>query len=105
MPAQSIDTGTPDLLASLEDGVLTLTMNRPEARNAMSRAMNQALAEQLAAAELDNAVKCIVLTGAGKGFCAGGDVKGMAARGDGTVGENTIDGAIHRQRGSSLESD
>ncbi|MBP8310064.1 MAG: enoyl-CoA hydratase [Burkholderiaceae bacterium] len=98
MAAQSIDTGTTDLLASLDEGVLTLTMNRPEARNAMSRAMNQALAEQLAAAELDNAVKCIVLTGAGKGFCAGGDVKGMAARGDGTVGENTIDGAIHRQR-------
>jgi 2-(1,2-epoxy-1,2-dihydrophenyl)acetyl-CoA isomerase len=39
-----------------------------------------------------------VLTGAGKGFCAGGDVKGMASRGDGTVGDNTIDGAIHRQR-------
>jgi len=39
-----------------------------------------------------------VLTGAGKGFCAGGDVKGMAASGDGTVGENTIDSAIHRQR-------
>jgi 2-(1,2-epoxy-1,2-dihydrophenyl)acetyl-CoA isomerase len=38
------------------------------------------------------------LTGAGKGFCAGGDVKGMAASGDGTVGSNTIDGAIHRQR-------
>ncbi|HPU52368.1 MAG TPA: enoyl-CoA hydratase [Burkholderiaceae bacterium] len=98
MPAQSIDTGTTDLLASLDEGVLTLTLNRPEARNAMSRAMNQALAEQLAAAELDNAVKCIVLTGAGKGFCAGGDVKGMAARGDGTVGDNTIDAAIHRQR-------
>jgi 2-(1,2-epoxy-1,2-dihydrophenyl)acetyl-CoA isomerase len=43
-------------------------------------------------------VKCVVLTGAGKGFCAGGDVKGMAASGDGTVGDNTIDGAIHRQR-------
>jgi 2-(1,2-epoxy-1,2-dihydrophenyl)acetyl-CoA isomerase len=42
--------------------------------------------------------RCIVLTGAGKGFCAGGDVKGMAAAGDGTVGNNTIDGAIHRQR-------
>ena len=39
-----------------------------------------------------------MLTGAGKGFCAGGDVKGMAASGDGTVGNNTIDGAIHRQR-------
>lgn len=98
MASQSIDTGTTDLLASLDEGVLTLTLNRPEARNAMSRAMTQALSDQLASAELDTAVKCIVLTGAGKGFCAGGDVKGMAARGDGTVGENTIDGAIHRQR-------
>ena len=93
-----LDTGTQDLLASLDDGVLTLTLNRPDARNAMSREMTAALAAQLAAAELDAAVKVIVLTGAGKGFCAGGDVKGMAARGDGTVGDNTIDGAIHRQR-------
>ena len=94
----TIDTGTPDLLASLDEGVLTLTMNRPEARNAMSASMNQALQQQLASAELDPAVKCIVLTGAGKGFCAGGDVKGMAARGDGTVGAQTIDEAIARQR-------
>ncbi|HUA35504.1 MAG TPA: enoyl-CoA hydratase [Candidatus Binataceae bacterium] len=98
MSSDSIDTGTNDLLASLDNHVLTLTLNRPEARNAMSGAMTSALAEQLAKAELDPAVKCIVLTGAGKGFCAGGDVKGMAARGDGTVGDNTIDGAIHRQR-------
>jgi len=98
MSATSIDTGTTDLLASLDEGVLTLTLNRPEARNAMSGAMTAALAQQLAAAELDSLVKCVVLTGAGRGFCAGGDVKGMAARGDGTVGENTIDGAIHRQR-------
>jgi 2-(1,2-epoxy-1,2-dihydrophenyl)acetyl-CoA isomerase len=98
MPSKLIDTGTQDLLASLDAGVLTLTLNRPEARNAMSREMNTALASQLALAELDAEVKCIVLTGAGKGFCAGGDVKGMAARGDGTVGDNTIDGAIHKQR-------
>ena len=98
METRVIDTGTMDLLASLDAGVLTLTMNRPEARNALTRAMTGALGTQLAAAELDNAVKCIVLTGAGKGFCAGGDVKGMAASGDGTVGSNTIDGAIHRQR-------
>jgi 2-(1,2-epoxy-1,2-dihydrophenyl)acetyl-CoA isomerase len=98
MTQSQIDTGTSDLLASLDTGVLTLTLNRPDARNAMSRAMTQALADQLAAAELDPAVRCIVLTGAGKGFCAGGDVKGMAAAGDGTVGNNTIDGAIHRQR-------
>lgn len=93
-----IDTGTPHLLASLDEGVLTLTLNRPEARNAMSLAMNQALEAQLAAAELDTRVRCIVLTGAGQGFCAGGDVKGMAAAGDGTVGALTIDQAIHRQR-------
>jgi 2-(1,2-epoxy-1,2-dihydrophenyl)acetyl-CoA isomerase len=98
MSVIAIDTNTNDLLASLDENVLTLTMNRPEARNAMSNAMTSALAEQLAKAELDPAVKCIVLTGAGKGFCAGGDVKGMASRGDGTVGDNTLDAAIHRQR-------
>jgi 2-(1,2-epoxy-1,2-dihydrophenyl)acetyl-CoA isomerase len=94
----TIDTGTNDLLASLENGVAVLTLNRPEARNAMSGEMNAALQTLLADLELNPAVKCIVLTGAGKGFCAGGDVKGMAASGDGTVGDATIDGAIHQQR-------
>jgi 2-(1,2-epoxy-1,2-dihydrophenyl)acetyl-CoA isomerase len=93
-----VDTGTTDLLASLDDGILTLTMNRPDARNAMSGAMTGAMAAQLASAEFDPAVKCIVLTGAGKGFCAGGDVKGMAAGGGGGGGANSIDAAIHRQR-------
>ena len=60
--------------------------------------MTTALAQQLANAELNTQVRCVVLTGSGKGFCAGGDVKGMAASGDGTVGDNTIDAAIHRQR-------
>ncbi len=90
-----IDTGTLDLLATLNEGVLTLTLNRPESRNAMSEAMNRALAEQLAWAELEPSVKCVVLTGAGKGFCAGGDVKGMAERKESPV---TIDEAIYRQR-------
>ena len=98
MTAKTIDTGTTDLLATLDEGVLTLTLNRPDARNAMSGDMNAALQAQLAWAELAAEVKVIVLTGAGKGFCAGGDVKGMAARGDGTVGNNTIDGKIHQQR-------
>lgn len=98
MTTTPLETGTPDLLADLHDGVLTLTMNRPQARNAMSRPMNVALQAQLAEAELNPAVKCVVLTGAGGAFCAGGDVKGMAAAADGTVGELTIDQAIHRQR-------
>lgn len=104
MTATALDTGTPELLASLDAGVLTLTLNRPEARNAMTRAMNQALAEQLARAELNPEVKCLVLTGAGGGFCAGGDVKGMAASGDGTVGPRTIDEAIHLQRVNQRET-
>ena len=94
----TIDTGTQDLLARKENGVGYLVMNRPEARNAMSQEMNKAMQETIAAFELDNEVRCIVLTGAGKGFCAGGDVKGMASRGDGTIGDKTIDAAIHKQR-------
>jgi 2-(1,2-epoxy-1,2-dihydrophenyl)acetyl-CoA isomerase len=97
-------TGTDDLLASLEAGVLTLTLNRPESRNAITAGMADALADQLAWAEADPMVACVVLTGAGKGFCAGGDVKGMAASGDGTVGDNTIDGAIARQRRNQRET-
>jgi 2-(1,2-epoxy-1,2-dihydrophenyl)acetyl-CoA isomerase len=92
-----IDTGTQDLLAALDGGVLTLTLNRPEARNAMSGEMNEALGAQLAWAERASEVKCVVLTGAGKGFCAGGDVKGMNARN--ANGEPTpIDERIATQR-------
>ena len=93
-----METGTEHLLAELDEGVLTLTLNRPEARNAMSGEMNEALGACLAAAELDRDVRCIVLTGAGKGFCAGGDVKGMAGRRDGDDDAPTLDEAIHRQR-------
>jgi len=93
-----LDTGTEDLLAELDAGVLTLTLNRPQARNAMSEAMNQALGRQLAAAELDPAVRCVVLTGAGQGFCAGGDVKGMNDRNSGGGRSVSIDEAIHTQR-------
>lgn len=92
-----IDTGTTDLLATLDGGVLTLTLNRPEARNAMSGEMNEALQKNLAWAELEDTVRVVVLTGAGKGFCAGGDVKGMNSRNEGGGGGG-IDAAIHRQR-------
>jgi 2-(1,2-epoxy-1,2-dihydrophenyl)acetyl-CoA isomerase len=96
--SRQVDTSTTDLLAEIDDGVGVLTLNRPDARNAMSGAMNEGLRNMLARFELDTEVRCIVLTGAGKGFCAGGDVKGMAESGDGTVGARTIDQAIHEQR-------
>ena len=67
-----------DLLVGREDGVLTLTFNRPDFRNAVTSDMLTALGEELAAAELDPSIGCIVLTGAGGAFCAGGDVKAMA---------------------------
>ena len=68
-----------DLLSTLEDGVLTLTFNRPSARNALTPQMLVRLSEELKAAELNRDVGCVVLTGAGGAFCAGGDVKAMAA--------------------------
>lgn len=94
----TLETGTEDLLADLNAGVLTITLNRPQARNAMSDAMNQALGRQLAAAELDPAVRCVVLTGAGPGFCAGGDVKGMNDRNSAGGRSVSIDEAIAAQR-------
>src|SRR5262249_55212563 len=90
--------GTNDLLARLEAGVLTLTLNRPEARNAMSGEMNEALGKQLAPAELDPEVKCVVLTGAGKGFCAAGDVKRMNSRDQRGDRAAALDEAIATQR-------
>lgn len=100
----AIDTGTPDLQAYRDEGVLTLVLHRPHARNALSRPMLQALQQQLHLAEFEPAVRCIVLTGAGGAFCAGGDVKGMEASGDRAVGTRTIDEAIHQQRHSQRET-
>ncbi|WP_029432285.1 enoyl-CoA hydratase-related protein [Blastococcus sp. URHD0036] len=82
---QDLDTGTDELLATLDRGVLTVTLNRPAARNAYSMPLLDALGELLAAAEDDERVRVVVVTGAGAGFCAGGDVKVMA-RGESIFG-------------------
>ena len=92
-----LDTGTDDLLAEIDDGVAILTMNRPERRNAMSEPMIVAMERILAEVEIDDSVGCVVLTGAGGAFCAGGDVKAMAERSAGE-GPRSVDAAIHRQR-------
>jgi 2-(1,2-epoxy-1,2-dihydrophenyl)acetyl-CoA isomerase len=92
-----LDTGTDDLLAQVDDGVAVLTMNRPDRRNAMSEAMIAAMERILAEVEVDDAVGCVVLTGAGGAFCAGGDVKAMAQRPAGDRGHG-VDAAVHRQR-------
>ncbi|KRB86742.1 enoyl-CoA hydratase [Sphingomonas sp. Root710] len=93
-----VTTGTDHLLATLDGAVLTLTLNRPQSRNAMSDEMLEALAEQLARAEVSPDVRSIVLTGAGRGFCAGGDVKAMADPQAGAAPDMSIDEKIHLQR-------
>jgi 2-(1,2-epoxy-1,2-dihydrophenyl)acetyl-CoA isomerase len=66
-----------DLEIKHESGVATLTMNRPEARNALSLEMREELIQGLHDVEHDPSVRCVVLNGAGEHFMAGGDIKGM----------------------------
>jgi 2-(1,2-epoxy-1,2-dihydrophenyl)acetyl-CoA isomerase len=67
-----------DLIESFKDGIATLTMNRPEARNAFTREMMDGLSQALPRLAVDPAVRLVVLTGTGNAFCAGGDVKSFA---------------------------
>ncbi len=65
----------------LDDGVATLTLDRPEAKNALDPTMADELGECLAAIRADESVRVLVLAGAGGAFCAGGDVKAMGQGG------------------------
>ena len=69
---------TQDLLETIKDGVALLTMNRPDRLNALSGAMLDAFAEALPRLAADPDIGVVVLTGAGRAFCSGGDVKAMA---------------------------
>jgi 2-(1,2-epoxy-1,2-dihydrophenyl)acetyl-CoA isomerase len=67
------------LIDKRDDGIALITLNRPDSLNAMGGRLMPLLADFLADCSNDRAVRCVVLTGAGRAFCAGGDVKGMAA--------------------------
>src|ERR1700686_2146133 len=69
---------TQELLEHVRDGVAVLTMNRPDRLNALTETMLDALLEALPRLAADPRVGVVVLAGAGRGFCAGGDVKLMA---------------------------
>ncbi|TDC86408.1 enoyl-CoA hydratase-related protein [Actinomadura sp. 7K507] len=81
----AVETGTGHLLATRASGVLTLTLNRPDVRNAFSREMLEALAAMLDLAATSDDVRVVVLEGAGGVFCAGGDL-GMLAAGESIFG-------------------
>jgi enoyl-CoA hydratase len=76
-------------------GVATLTLNRPDARNALNGALRRALRDAFRELERDANVRAVILTGAGKGFCAGLDLKEMGERGPGAGGEGESGGLSH----------
>jgi methylglutaconyl-CoA hydratase len=82
------------LLVALAGGVLTLTLNRPDKRNAIDTAMIDALLAALERADLDAEVRVVALRGAGRDFCAGMDLNELLASADHTVEQNR-DAALH----------
>jgi enoyl-CoA hydratase/carnithine racemase len=79
----------PDLLYEKANHVATITLNRPQRLNAISFEMLEALTQRLTEAETDNDVRVIIITGAGRGFCSGLDLKD-AAEGKGIGGAGTL---------------
>jgi enoyl-CoA hydratase/carnithine racemase len=78
---REVETGTPELRCRVEERVAVVTLNRPEARNALTVEMKEALRALVPALGVDAGVGCVLLTGAGGAFCAGGDTRRMAAEG------------------------
>jgi len=75
MPVSAIMERTP-VIAALEGGVLTLMLNRPHRLNAMNNALIEAMNHELARAKADPDIRAVLLTGIGRGFCAGADLAG-----------------------------
>jgi 2-(1,2-epoxy-1,2-dihydrophenyl)acetyl-CoA isomerase len=84
------------LFEKRDDGIAIITLNRPQVLNAMGGDLMPLLAQHLSECAWDPAVRCVVLTGAGRGFCAGGDVKNMAA-GRPVVGTEGGNGAVQQR--------
>src|SRR5215471_3051935 len=83
-PLQTAEAAGPVLLESVQDGVALLVMNRPEKLNALNNDLSAALNQAFERIDKDDSVRIVVLTGAGRAFCAGGDLaligKGREAR-------------------------
>ena len=62
------------ILSEVEQGVMTITLNRPDRLNSFNDVMHQQLADCLKQAERDDTIRCLLITGAGRGFCAGQDL-------------------------------
>ncbi len=82
----------------VQGGIATLTLNRPDKRNAMSDDMRAEFIHALEQVTADKSIRALVLTGAGKGFCAGGDISGMEKRMNAPQGEVGFNGWHRQQR-------
>jgi len=89
---------TPLVILEVESGIATVTLNRPDKRNAMSDDVRTAFIAVLEKVSADKAIRAVVLTGAGKGFCAGGDIAGMERRMKAPAGEVAFNGWHRQQR-------
>jgi len=101
--APTPDPGKNDMAFELIDlqvqsGIATLTFDRPDKRNAMNDAMRSEFIDALEQVAADKAIRALVLTGAGKGFCAGGDIAGMEQRMNAPAGEIAFNGWHRQQR-------
>jgi enoyl-CoA hydratase/carnithine racemase len=86
------------ILYEVKDRIATITLNRPERMNAFTWDMLDTWADALARAQADDTVAVVVITGAGKAFCSGGDVKNMGERGERTPLDRKNDLAAHVHR-------
>jgi enoyl-CoA hydratase/carnithine racemase len=90
---------TYDLIAlGVQAGIATVTFNRPEKRNAVNDEMRSQLIDALESIAADKDIRALVVTGAGKGFCAGGDIAGMELRMQAPPGEIGFNGWHRQQR-------
>jgi 2-(1,2-epoxy-1,2-dihydrophenyl)acetyl-CoA isomerase len=83
-----------DIIHSKEGGIVTITLNRPDRRNAFSPAMSASIAAAVEDAAQDSNVRVLVLTGTGQAFCAGADVKAMAEGSGEQVGREAGGGHV-----------
>jgi 2-(1,2-epoxy-1,2-dihydrophenyl)acetyl-CoA isomerase len=86
------------LLERLEDGVLTITLNRPDSMNALNPPLMRALVDATQRAAQNSEVGCVVLTGAGKAFCAGGDAKAVAKGREEVAAAKASEGAAEGEK-------
>src|SRR5688572_6419368 len=82
----------------VDDGIATLVLNRPQVRNALDDAMRGLLIDALEEVSADGSVKALVLTGWGKAFCAGGDIRAMQQRAQAPAGDIAYNGWERQQR-------